>query len=203
MRGFHGVLGFLRPSPRCARRSRNSLRRECGHVFATVRDKDGWIVKNLQRGDFLLEEDGVQQTIRYFTRESDLPLRIGLLVDTSQSQAHVLEPERQASYTFLDQVLREGKDEALVPHFEVHVEVLQSFTSSRKDLALALAEYSALFAEPLHPYRPLPSAILAASRDRGRRVVRQPETGGAFFEGAHDQPIERIYSRPEEALPNQ
>jgi len=67
----------------------------------------------------------VAQTIRYFSRESDLPLTIGLLVDTSQSQAHVLEPERQASYVFLDRVLR--------------VEVLQDFTSSRKDLAAALA----------------------------------------------------------------
>ncbi len=109
-------------------------------LLATARDREGSIVKNLNRDDFLLEENGVPQTIRYFSRESDLPLTVGLLVDTSQSQNHVLEPERRASYTFLDQVLREETDLAFVAHFDVHVEVLASFTSSRKDLASALAQ---------------------------------------------------------------
>ena len=108
-------------------------------LLATVRDRNGLIaVKNLNREDFVLEENGALQTIRYFSRESDLPLTIGLLVDTSQSQKHVLEPERRASYTFLDQVLRPDTDLAFVAHFDVHVEVLQSFTSSRNDLAAAL-----------------------------------------------------------------
>jgi hypothetical protein len=88
-------------------------------LLATVRDAHGLLAKNLSREDFLLEEDGVPQTIRYFSRESDLPLTVGLLVDTSQSQFHVLEPERRASYTFLDQVLREGQDQAFVAHFDV------------------------------------------------------------------------------------
>src|SRR5271166_1995671 len=108
-------------------------------LLATVHDRQSLIVKNVSREDFLLEEAGVPQTIRYFSRESDLPLTVGLLVDTSQSQNHVLEPERRASYTFLDQVLREGTDQAFVAHFDVRVEVLVSFTSSRKDLAAALA----------------------------------------------------------------
>ena len=60
-------------------------------VLATVHDGDGAIVTNLNREDFLLEEDGVPQTIRYFSRESDLPLTLGLLVDTSRSQLGVLE----------------------------------------------------------------------------------------------------------------
>lgn len=75
-------------------------------LFATVRNSQGLVVKDLSKDDFLLEEDGVPQIVGYFSRESDLPLKIGLLVDTSQSQLHVLEPERRASYTFLDQVLR-------------------------------------------------------------------------------------------------
>jgi VWFA-related protein len=101
-------------------------------LLATVRDQDGLIVKNLNREDFVLLEDAVPQTIRYFSRESDLPLVIGLLVDTSQSQAHVLEPERRASYTFLDQVLREGSDQAFVAHFDVRVEVLEGFTEGSR-----------------------------------------------------------------------
>jgi VWFA-related protein len=107
-------------------------------LLATVRDKDGRAIKNLTREDFVLREDGEPQDITYFSRESDLPLTIGLLVDTSRSQTGVLEPERRASYTFLDQVLREDRDAAFVAHFDTEVEVLQGFTSSRKDLATAL-----------------------------------------------------------------
>ena len=70
------------------------------------------------RDDFVLLEDGVPQKIDFFSQESDLPLTIGLLVDTSRSQIGVLDQERRASYTFLDQVLREGKDQAFVVHAE-------------------------------------------------------------------------------------
>ncbi|HXA67676.1 MAG TPA: VWA domain-containing protein [Bryobacteraceae bacterium] len=107
-------------------------------LLATVHDRGGAIVTNLNQGDFLVEEAGVPQTIRYFSRESDLPLTIGLLVDTSRSQIGVIERERLASYTFLDQVLREDKDRAFVAHFDIRVEVLQDLTSSRTRLASAL-----------------------------------------------------------------
>jgi VWFA-related protein len=107
-------------------------------LFATVRDANAQPAKNLTRDDFVLLEDGVPQTIRYFSRESDLPLTIGLLVDTSRSQIRVLEPERTASYKFLDQVLREGKDEAFVASFDIRVRMLQNFTSAREELAAAL-----------------------------------------------------------------
>jgi VWFA-related protein len=60
-------------------------------LLATVRDKGGSIVTNLNQGDFLVEEAGVPQNIRYFSRESDLRLTIGLLVDTSRSQIGVIE----------------------------------------------------------------------------------------------------------------
>jgi VWFA-related protein len=107
-------------------------------LLATVHDRDGAIVTNLNREDFVVEEDGVPQTIRYFSRESDLPLTLGLLVDTSRSQIGVLERERRASYGFLDQVLREDKDQAFVAHFDIGVEILQDLTSSRTRLAAAL-----------------------------------------------------------------
>jgi VWFA-related protein len=109
-------------------------------LLATVHDRDGAIVTNLNKEDFLVEEDGVPQTIKYFSRESDLPLTIGLLVDTSRSQIDVLDPERRASHAFLDRVLREDKDRAFVAHFDIRVEVLQDLTSSHAKLAAALDE---------------------------------------------------------------
>jgi VWFA-related protein len=86
----------------------------------------------------MLEEDDRPQTIRYFARETDLPLTLGLLVDTSMSQRRVLDQERSASSTFLDQVLRVNKDMAFVIHFDREVELLQDLTSSRQKLQAAL-----------------------------------------------------------------
>ena len=108
------------------------------NVLATVRNKQGEIVHNLNKEDFVLMEDGRPQTVRYFSRETDLPLTLGLLVDTSMSQRRVLDEERSASYSFLDKVLREDKDLAFVIHFDVEVELLQDFTSSRKKLESSL-----------------------------------------------------------------
>jgi VWFA-related protein len=108
-------------------------------LLATVRDSSGKVVGNLTKDDFQLEEDGRPQTIRYFSRESDLPLTIVLLVDTSRSMQTVFEPERAASIRFLEQVLREERDVAAVVHFDVKVETLQNFTSSREKLAAALS----------------------------------------------------------------
>jgi VWFA-related protein len=107
-------------------------------VLATVRDKKGKIIANLTKDDFELQEDGRPQTINYFARESDLPLRLGLLVDTSLSQRRVLEQERSASYSFLDHLLRQDKDLAFVIHFDHEVELLQEFTPSRPKLLAAL-----------------------------------------------------------------
>ncbi len=108
------------------------------NVLATVRDKHGQIVNNLTKDDFKLEEDGRPQTIRYFAKESDLPLTLGLLVDTSMSQRRVLEQERIASYAFLEHLMREDKDKAFVIHFDWDIELLQDLTSSRKKLNIAL-----------------------------------------------------------------
>src|SRR5713226_10278833 len=70
----------------------------------TVRDKHGKIVRDLTKDDFTLQEDGHPQTIRYFSQEANLPLTLGLLVDTSRSQTSVLDAERNASRSFLDQM---------------------------------------------------------------------------------------------------
>ncbi len=108
------------------------------NALVTVRDKKGAIVSNLTKEDFALEDDGRPQTIRYFSNETDLPLTLGLLVDTSMSQRRVLGEERSASSTFLDQVLRVDKDQAFVIHFDREVELLQDLTSSRQKLQAAL-----------------------------------------------------------------
>jgi VWFA-related protein len=113
------------------------------NVLATVRNKKGEIAHNLTKESFQLEEDGRPQTIRYFAQESDLPLTLGLLVDTSLSQLRVLGDERRASYRFFDQVLREDKDNAFVIHFDREVELLQDLTSSRKQLEAALSKLEA------------------------------------------------------------
>jgi VWFA-related protein len=107
------------------------------NVLATVRDKHGKIISNLAQGDFTLEEDGKPVTIRYFANETNLPLTLGLLVDTSMSQRRVLDQERAASKTFLDQVLHE-KDTAFLIHFDKEVELLQDLTASRPKLESAL-----------------------------------------------------------------
>ncbi len=110
------------------------------NIFATVRNKQGQIVRDLNQGDFTLDEDGHPQTIRYFSRESDLPLTLGLVVDTSGSQRRVLDEERTASSKFFNQVLREDKDMAFVIHFDNEVELLQDLTPSRKLLQSAISQ---------------------------------------------------------------
>src|ERR1019366_2345295 len=79
------------------------------NVLATVRDKQGKIVPDLTKEDFDLAEDGHPRAIRYFSRETDLPLTLGLLVDTSLSQRNVLGEERTASRRFVEKVLREDR----------------------------------------------------------------------------------------------
>jgi VWFA-related protein len=109
------------------------------NVLATVHDKKGQISSNLTKDDFAIDEEGRPQTIKYFSRETDLPLTLGLLVDTSMSQRRVLGDEQRAAYKFLDQVMRE-KDQAFVLHFDSEVELLQDLTKSRQKLERSLGE---------------------------------------------------------------
>ena len=104
----------------------------------TVRDKHGTIVRDLTKDDFTLQEDGRPQVIRYFSQDTNLPLTLGLLVDTSRSQSNVLDAERNASRSFFDQMLVQPKDKAFLIHFDREVELLQDLTSSREKLQAAL-----------------------------------------------------------------
>ncbi len=74
------------------------------NLLATVRDKQGNLIQNLKQEDFLLSETTKPQKITYFAQQSDLPLRLGLLIDTSMSQEKVIPAERAAAYRFLDTV---------------------------------------------------------------------------------------------------
>ena len=109
------------------------------NLLATVRNKNHEILRDLTKDDFQIIENGRPQSIRYFTRESDLPLTIGLMVDTSMSQVKVLDAERGASLRFLDQVLRENKDHVFIMQFDLAVQTRQPLTGSRRELDQALA----------------------------------------------------------------
>lgn len=107
-------------------------------VLATVLDKQNHIIRDLNRENFQIVENNRPQTIKYFSRDSDLPLTLGLMVDTSMSQEHVISSERVASFHFLDRVLREKLDQAFVMQFDMAVRVAQPLTHSREDLRQAL-----------------------------------------------------------------
>ncbi len=107
-------------------------------VLATVRDKQGKIVSDLTQDDFSLAEDGRPQTIKYFSRETDLPLTLGLLVDTSLSQRMVLGEERDASRRFVEKVLRPDRDQTFLIHFDHDTELLQDLTNSKDKLERGL-----------------------------------------------------------------
>jgi VWFA-related protein len=96
------------------------------------------MVNDLSEDDFVLLENGKRQEIQYFSRQNDLPLTIGLLIDTSRSQRRLIDEERQASYQFFEQVLRPEKDQAFVIRFDMEAELLQDLTSSRPLLDHAL-----------------------------------------------------------------
>ena len=110
------------------------------NVPVVVRDKKGALVSTLTRDDFQLESDGKAQTIRYFDKDADLPLTLGLLVDTSRSVAGVLDEERTASSAFLETMLATDKDRAFVIHFARGTELLQDLTNSKPRLQAALKE---------------------------------------------------------------
>jgi VWFA-related protein len=107
-------------------------------VLATVLDKQNHLIRDLNRDDFRILENNRPQSIKYFSRDSDLPLTLGLMVDTSMSQEHVISAERVASFHFLDRVLREKLDQAFVMQFDMAVRVAQPLTHSREDLRQAL-----------------------------------------------------------------
>ncbi|HTA43489.1 MAG TPA: VWA domain-containing protein [Bryobacteraceae bacterium] len=103
------------------------------NLYCAVRNKQNALISNLEKTDFSLAEDAAPQTIKYFTRETDLPLTIGLLVDVSNSQRNLVEIERRAASSFFSSVLRK-KDVAFLISFGADSELLQDVTGSPRIL---------------------------------------------------------------------
>ena len=100
------------------------------NTLATVQSKSGKLINDLGKDDFTLLEDGRPQAIRYFSQQSDLPLTIGLMVDTSMSQGRVMDAERGASMQFLEQMFREKKDHVFLMQFDMTILLRQPLTAS-------------------------------------------------------------------------
>jgi VWFA-related protein len=112
-------------------------------MAVTVRDKHGAIVSNLTKDDFTLAEDGRPQTIKYFNIDTNLPLTLGLLVDTSMSQRNVLDSERTASEHFLDQMMTDARDKAFLIQFDREVDLLADVSPDKGKLRAAVGQLGA------------------------------------------------------------
>jgi VWFA-related protein len=106
-------------------------------LFFNVKDKHGTLMPNLTKDDFSVFEDGKQQTIKYFAAESNLPLTLGILIDSSGSQRNVLDMEKEVGGAFLRQILTD-KDEAYVIDFNVDASLVQDYTRDVRRLQAAM-----------------------------------------------------------------
>src|SRR5215468_12651152 len=106
-------------------------------LFFNVKDKKGGLIPNLAKENFEVLEDGKLQTIKYFAADSNLPLTLGILIDSSGSQKNVLDMEKQVGGQFLQDIVME-KDVAFVISFDVQVELLHDFISNVRALKTAL-----------------------------------------------------------------
>jgi len=105
-------------------------------IYFSVHDKGGFIT-SLKNGDCGLFEDGKLQTLKNFTQEKNLPLTIGILLDTSGSQQNVLPLEQESGATFLSNVLT-PKDEAFLISFDVNVDLLSDYTNNAHEIKRAI-----------------------------------------------------------------
>jgi VWFA-related protein len=106
------------------------------NLYFSARDKEGFIT-NLRKDDCAITEDKVPQTIKNFTQEKNLPLTIGILLDTSGSQMNVLPLEKESGATFLRNVLT-AKDEAFLISFDINVDLLSDYTNRASELRRAI-----------------------------------------------------------------
>lgn len=107
------------------------------NLFATVRDKNKRIVTDLKQDDFKIFEDGHEEKISFFAKEMNLPITLGLLLDTSGSEQNMLGAIQDAGAQFLHRVLRKG-DEAMIISFDTDVDLLADFTDDRGILDRAI-----------------------------------------------------------------
>ncbi len=110
---------------------------EVVNVYAVVRDKHGRLIPDLTKNEFEIKEDNIPQQITYFSRETDTPLTLAIMIDTSPSQERVLDTEQREAKAFLHQILRPN-DLVCVMHFDLEVELLQDFTIEEARLDSAI-----------------------------------------------------------------
>jgi len=144
---FSGLVGWLagqeptKPSPQATApvaAANIKVRVDLVNVLMTVTNKKNRFEVGLSKDDFRVSEDDKPQTVRYFSRETDLPLRIGVLVDTSTSVRDRLRFEQEAAIDFLHTTLRAGKDLAFVVAFDVQPQVVQDYTDDMQKLSGAI-----------------------------------------------------------------
>src|SRR3954465_8324969 len=111
-------------------------------LFTVKAKKGGQLIPNLEKNNFSISEDGKPQTIQRFSRETALPLTLGLLIDVSASQERLVDVERQAASAFFSSVLRK-KDEAFLISFGKSTDLLQDYPSSPRQLSAALRDLQA------------------------------------------------------------
>ena len=106
----------------------------------TVTDRKGKLVTDLEKQNLKISEDNRPQTITNFTRETDLPLTIAILIDTSTSIRDRFKFEQQAAIDFLYRTLRPKKDKALLITFDSAIELVQDYTDNAEVLAKAIRQ---------------------------------------------------------------
>ena len=127
------------------------------NVYYTVKTKKGGqLIPNLKKEDFSIAEDGKPQTIQRFSRETDLPLTLGLLIDISASQERLIDIEREAASQFFSSVIR-SKDEAFLISFGKSTDLLQDLTNSPRQLSSALRDLRGDGQTPMVGTGPIPN----------------------------------------------
>jgi VWFA-related protein len=156
---------------------------EVVQLFFNVKDKHGALIPNIPKEEFEIFEDGRQQTIKYFKAESDLPLTLGIMIDTSGSQQRVLDMEKEVGASFLESIVR-PKDEAFVISFDIDITLLQDFTNTVSRLRHALNEAKintggvSCSGGPIGPQGPIPCS---SSGPRGTALY------DAVYLASHDE----------------
>jgi len=163
-------------------------------ILATVRDKKGDVVTDLTKSDFVLTEDGHPQDIQDFGRAVAQPITLGLLVDTSASQRQVLDEERTASRTFLEQMLREDRDKAFIIHFDHEVELLQDLTASHQKLEHALESLQAAQFNLSQENNPPDTG--SGQRRGGRTSERRSHGGAQLYDAVYLASGELMKTQP-------
>lgn len=135
------------------------------NLFATVRDKNRRRIPDLEKGDFRILEDGAEQKIEFFERETALPITLGIVMDTSGSMYSIFSAEQEAATRFLNRVMRE-KDLAMVMTFDQDVDLLADFTNDleRLERAIMRAQVNAPGAAATRNYPGTPPTIPQRSR---------------------------------------